>query len=57
LHDKSPGGGMVAQEMAVDYPERVSDLILVSTTPGWPFAYPMPAVSAALIARTGSLTR
>ena len=50
-------GGMVAQEMAVDYPERVGDLILVSTTPGWPFAYPMPAVSAALIARTGSLTR
>jgi pimeloyl-ACP methyl ester carboxylesterase len=48
---------MVAQEMAVDYPERVGDLILVSTTPGWPFAYPMPAVSAALIARTGSLTR
>ena len=50
-------GGMVAQELAVDYPERVGDLILVSTTPGWPFAYPMPAVSAALIARTGSLTR
>jgi pimeloyl-ACP methyl ester carboxylesterase len=48
---------MVAQEMAVDYPERIGDLILVSTTPGWPFAYPMPAVSAALIARTGSLTR
>ena len=50
-------GGMIAQELAVDHPERVGDLILVSTTPGWPFAYPMPAVSAALIARTGSLTR
>ena len=50
-------GGMVAQELAVDHPERVGDLILVSTTPGWPFAYPMPAASAALIARTGSLTR
>jgi len=50
-------GGMVAQELAVDYPERVGDLILVSTTPGWPFAYPMPAASVALIARTGSLTR
>lgn len=50
-------GGMIAQELAVDHPERVDDLILVSTTPGWPFAYPMPAVSAALIARTGSLTR
>ena len=43
-------GGMVAQELAVDHPERVGDLVLVSTTPGWPFAYPMPAVSAALIA-------
>jgi 3-oxoadipate enol-lactonase len=50
-------GGMIAQELAVDHPERIGDLILVSTTPGWPFAYPMPAVSAALIARTGSLTR
>jgi 3-oxoadipate enol-lactonase len=50
-------GGMVAQELAVDHPERVGDLILVSTTPGWPFAYPMPAASAALIATTGRLTR
>jgi len=50
-------GGMVAQELAIDHPERVGDLILVSTTPGWPFAYPMPAVSAALIAATGSLSR
>jgi pimeloyl-ACP methyl ester carboxylesterase len=48
-------GGMVAQELAIDHPERVGDLILVSTTPGWPFAYPMPAVSAALIATAGSL--
>ena len=50
-------GGMIAQELAVDHPERVGDLILVSTTPGWPFAYPMPAGSAVLIAMTGSLTR
>ena len=50
-------GGMVAQELAVDHPERVGDLILVLTTPGWPFAYPMPAVSAALIAMTGALPR
>jgi pimeloyl-ACP methyl ester carboxylesterase len=38
-------GGMVAQELAVDCPERVDGLVLVSTTPGWPFAYPMPAAS------------
>jgi 3-oxoadipate enol-lactonase len=50
-------GGMVAQELAVDHPERVEGLVLVSTTPGWPFAYPMPAVSARLIAATGSMSR
>lgn len=27
-------GGMIAQEVAIDYPERVRKLILVSTTPG-----------------------
>jgi 3-oxoadipate enol-lactonase len=50
-------GGMVAQELAVDHPERVNGLVLVSTTPGWPFAYPMPAVSVRLFAATGSMTR
>ena len=50
-------GGMVAQELAVDHPERVDGLVLVSTTPGWPFAYPMPAASLRLIAATGSMTR
>ena len=50
-------GGMVAQELAVHHPERVDGLVLVSTTPGWPFAYPMPAVSVALIAATGRMTR
>ena len=43
-------GGMVAQELAIDHPERVDALVLVSTTPGWPFAYPMPAVSMQLMA-------
>jgi 3-oxoadipate enol-lactonase len=50
-------GGMVAQELAVDHPERVDALVLVSTTPGWPFAYPMPAASLRLIAAAGSMTR
>lgn len=50
-------GGMVAQELVVDHPERVDGLVLVSTTPGWPFAYPMPAASMALIAAAGRMTR
>jgi 3-oxoadipate enol-lactonase len=50
-------GGMVAQELAIDHPERVDALVLVSTTPGWPFAYPMPAVSVQLIAAAGGMTR
>jgi pimeloyl-ACP methyl ester carboxylesterase len=50
-------GGMMAQELAVDHPKRVDALVLVSTTPGWPFAYPMPAVSVRLIAAVGITTR
>ena len=50
-------GGMVAQELAIDYPGRVDALVLVSTTPGWPFAYPMPAVSVQLMATAGGMTR
>ena len=49
-------GGMVAQELAVDYPDRVDGLILVSTTPGWPFAYPMPAASVALLAASRTMS-
>jgi pimeloyl-ACP methyl ester carboxylesterase len=41
-------GGMVAQELAVRHPERVSRLVLACTTPGWPFAFPMPTGSAFL---------
>jgi 3-oxoadipate enol-lactonase len=50
-------GGMVAQELAIEHPGRVDALVLVSTTPGWPFAYPMPAASLRLIAAEGSMTR
>jgi pimeloyl-ACP methyl ester carboxylesterase len=49
-------GGMVAQELAVTRPERVDGLILVCTTPGWPFAYPMPKASVRLIAATAGMT-
>jgi len=48
-------GGMVAQEVAIRYPERVDRLVLLSTTPGWPYGYPMPASSVALLAATGRL--
>jgi 3-oxoadipate enol-lactonase len=49
-------GGMVAQEVAITHPERVDGLVLACTTPGWPFAYRMPAASVRLIAVTAGLT-
>ena len=49
--------GMVAQDLAAGYPDRVGGLVLVSTTPGWPVGYPMPAGSVRLIAATGRMSR
>jgi 3-oxoadipate enol-lactonase len=49
-------GGMAAQELAVTHPERVDGLVLACTTPGWPFAYPMPGASVRLILATAGLT-
>ena len=36
-------GGFVAQELAIAHPERVDRLVLLSTSPGGPNQYPMPA--------------
>jgi pimeloyl-ACP methyl ester carboxylesterase len=48
-------GGMVAQEVAIGYPDRVGALVLACTTPGWPYGYPMPAPSLALMSATRRL--
>ncbi len=48
-------GGMIAQEVAIEYPARVDALVLGCTTPGWPFAYPMPSGSIALMSATRRL--
>jgi len=48
-------GGMVAQELALGFPERVARLVLVCTTPGGPAAYPMPQRTRRLLAETPAL--
>ena len=50
-------GGMVAQELAVTHPHRVERLVLVSTTSGWPFTYPLPAATGRLLATAPVLER
>jgi 3-oxoadipate enol-lactonase len=48
-------GGMVAQEVALTYPERVDRLVLACTTPGGPRAFPMPQVTVDLITQAATL--
>jgi 3-oxoadipate enol-lactonase len=48
-------GGMVAQDLAIKHPDRVDRLVLACTTPGWPFAYPMPAAFVRLLGSTRRL--
>ena len=48
-------GGLVAQELAAGYPDRVDGLVLVSTSPGWPFASPIPAPTTVLRAASRAM--
>ena len=48
-------GGMVAQELALSYPDRVDRLVLDGTTPGGPRAHPMPQTTIALLAEAATL--
>jgi 3-oxoadipate enol-lactonase len=48
-------GGMVAQELALGWPERVDRLVLACTTPGGAGAYPLPERTLALLAEAPAL--
>lgn len=48
-------GGMVAQELALRYPERVDRLVLACTTPGGARAFPMPQATVELMLARASL--
>lgn len=48
-------GGMIAQMVALDHPERVDRLILACTTPGGADAYPLPEATADLIREAANL--
>jgi 3-oxoadipate enol-lactonase len=48
-------GGMIAQELAVQAPERVEKLVLCCTTPGGDATVPMPAATVALFREAATL--
>jgi pimeloyl-ACP methyl ester carboxylesterase len=50
-------GGMVALQVALDWPDRVDRLVLACTTPGGELAAPMPEPTVRLIQESPSLPR
>lgn len=50
-------GGFIAQEIALTYPTRVGRLVLCSTSPGGPNAFPMPKRGIDAFTRFPSLDR
>lgn len=48
-------GGMIAQELAIQSPESVERLVLMSTTPGGSDSHPMPSVTTELLAEVEEL--
>jgi 3-oxoadipate enol-lactonase len=48
-------GGMVAQELAIAFPERINRLVLACTTPGGPSSHPMPQQTVDLMQTAPSL--
>lgn len=48
-------GGMVAQELAIRWPERVDRLVLACTTPGGGEAFPLPERTLRLLAEASAL--
>ena len=48
-------GGMIAQELALSYPDRVDRLVLAGTTPGGPRSHPMPQQTVRLLAEAATL--